>query len=572
MDMSAGTQRVRRRKADSRPEPGRHQGPGGAGSTSTSRAQSPQATTPQANAPREPIETSLQGTGDGTTDNPGRPHLPSQTFFVDRRCHELARPHTPSIHAPDMFRGSAFLSRFAILGDDFPGIDMEHKDEAMPLHSISPLELQTLQLHGAFELPNMALRQSLVDAFFEWCWAWSPVLDHAGMGVETKSSLVILQAVLLAGSVMRPKVCPVEMAGALYRRVKALIHARYEEYPLTYLAAIVLLQWHTPTPPKDVTTDLPRFWMTYALALAQQMGLHREPSQNDRDRNLRRRIWWSIYVCDCFSAAAEGRPRLINLEDCSVSPPTIHDFPRESEVTALVFVSFVAAGLCLEIFEAIHLRELTPYLATIFSWNILVAAVSQISWSRVTGLREQCNAALDSIENILSTFVSTRPAAANNLRNIRAIRRAVMNREVLVPTQMPTPVSQDDADEASGATTATDTSGLSIPDVLQWYGPKMESHFQCIIQIFRRHCALLGGRVAGRLLEQNHAVGHENSQNQVVGNGDASQPTDGSLHLEMDDINALVDGANDPLPEDLRNDMWMRDLVEELEMVYDVVM
>ncbi|KAJ4177682.1 hypothetical protein NW767_015062 [Fusarium falciforme] len=534
----------------------------------------------------------------------------------------------------------------------------------MPLHSISPLELQTLQLHGAFELPNMALRQSLVDAFFEWCWAWSPVLDHAGMGVETKSSLVILQAVLLAGSVMRPKVCPVEMAGALYRRVKALIHARYEEYPLTYLAAIVLLQWHTPTPPKDVTTDLPRFWMTYALALAQQMGLHREPSQNDRDRNLRRRIWWSIYVCDCFSAAAEGRPRLINLEDCSVSPPTIHDFPRESEVTALVFVSyvaiagilsdtcqvlarrreicrtdrmcienrlktyirdcpdrlrlysgsnrisyrpfnlqaaqlhihflttvvilyrpkslcfpseenipsFVAAGLCLEIFEAIHLRELTPYLATLFSWHILVAAVSQISWSRVTGLREQCNAALDSIENILSTFASTRPAAANNLRNIRAIRRAVMNREILVPTQMPTPVSQDDADEASGATTATDTSGLSIPDVLQWYGPKMESHFQCIIQIFRRHCALLGGRVAGRLLEQNHAVGHENSQNQVVGNGDASQPTDGSLHLEMDDINALVDGANDPLPEDLRNDMWMRDLVEELEMVYDVVM
>ncbi|KAJ4128322.1 hypothetical protein NW754_016747 [Fusarium falciforme] len=79
---------------------------------------------PQANAPHEPIETSLQGTGDGTTDNLGRPPLPSQTFFVDRRYLELARPHTPSIHAPDMFRGTAILSRFAILRDDFPGIDM----------------------------------------------------------------------------------------------------------------------------------------------------------------------------------------------------------------------------------------------------------------------------------------------------------------------------------------------------------------------------------------------------------------------------------------------------------------
>ena len=195
-----------------------------------------------------------------------------------------------------MFRGSAFLSRFAILGDAFPGIDLAHKDDRVLPFNISPLELQTLQLHDAFELPDMALRQSLVDAFFEWCWPWSPVLEHSETDTETKHSLVVLQAVLLAGSVMRPRACSEEIVGTLYRRVKALIHARYEDHPLMHVAAIVLLQWHTPTPPKDVTADLPRFWMTYALAFAHQIGLHQEPAHNDHNRKLRRRIWWAIYV------------------------------------------------------------------------------------------------------------------------------------------------------------------------------------------------------------------------------------------------------------------------------------
>ncbi|KAJ6104844.1 hypothetical protein N7523_011164 [Penicillium sp. IBT 18751x] len=580
-------------------------------------------------------------------------------FFVHRQSQRVRHPEKSSSPTYDLFQGSAFLSRYAILGDDFPGIDVAHRDGEPPLYNLSPLELQALHLYGAFELPGIALRQSLVDAFFDRCWSWSPVLEFEVTGAEQKSSLVIFQAVLMAGGVMRPRTCSPEMVSTFYRRAKALLDVQYEEDPLVHVAAAVILQWYTPTPVNDISTDVPRFWMTSALAIAHQLGLHREPSPNDPERHIRRRIWWSIYTCDCLSAAAEGRPRLINLEDCSVNPPNLEDFPPASHAAAALFVcyveicgivsdlcqvlarrgeisivdrervearlkayiqsfpdqlrlynpgshdsyrlfnfqaaqlhihflttitilyrprslcypaeenapSYVAASLCCEIFEAIHLRELVPFLGTIFSWHILVVAVAQISWSRITGLREKCRAALDTVEKILESFVATRPAAANNLRNIRTIRRAVLNREVPVPTQLPTPTSslQDHIDLDSDTEGRSGVTGSAIPELLRWYGPKVALHYESVVQTFRRHCALLGQRVAGKQHD-------EREFERPGGLGCKAHVPASDPHPDMGDSNLSVYDLDDHDPEELRNNPWMRELVEELELVYNVVM
>jgi hypothetical protein len=34
---------------------------------------------------------------------------------------------------------------------------------------------------------------------------------------------------------------------------------------LNILAALCLVQWYTPSAPKDISTDVPRFWNTYAV-------------------------------------------------------------------------------------------------------------------------------------------------------------------------------------------------------------------------------------------------------------------------------------------------------------------
>lgn len=55
------------------------------------------------------------------------------------------------------------------------------------------------------------------------------------------------------------------------------------------------------------------------------MGLHQEvPDQNldDRDREHRRRLWWSVYSMDRILCVKSGNPLTIADQDIGVLPPS----------------------------------------------------------------------------------------------------------------------------------------------------------------------------------------------------------------------------------------------------------
>lgn len=242
---------------------------------------------------------------------------------------DAASSHTPS-----------YLSRSAILGNDFPGIDHSHVEQSAKQHKLSSTELKVLELYGAFDLPELPLRQSLVEAFYEKCWTWMPVVDLPSLSDEV--SLLPLQAIMLVGALMRPDTCSKASCDTYYHRVKSLVHSGYERNPLNILAALCLVQYYTPTAPKDVSVDTPRFWWSCALGIAQQIGLHRQPARRGRDYGLRRRIWWTLYARDSLMSSAHGRPRLLRLADSNMDPPSVHDFPDPNSTRAQIFVSYVA--------------------------------------------------------------------------------------------------------------------------------------------------------------------------------------------------------------------------------------
>ncbi len=112
--------------------------------------------------------------------------------------------------AQDLFRNASFISRSAILGNDFQDIDHAHPERAVPDDKVSSTDIKTLKLHGAFDLPDLPLRQSLVEAYVEKCYTWMPVIDlsiFTGASQGADSSLLLLQAVILVGALMRPDVC-----------------------------------------------------------------------------------------------------------------------------------------------------------------------------------------------------------------------------------------------------------------------------------------------------------------------------------------------------------------------------
>lgn len=265
--------------------------------------------------------------------------------------------------AIDQFHNSSFLSRSAILGDEFPGLDHSHPDRPVHEFKVSDTDLKVLELHGAFELPPLAVRQSLFEAVLKRCWTWTPVLDleldsnsrdAASPSSSTKAtSLLLLQALMLVGShLTRGQFTGISIPSH-YRRVKAIIDSGVERDPLKLLAAVCLIQWCAPSAPKDISMDTPRFWNMYAISLAQQMGLHRKNVQPGENEGLRKRLWWSLYARDSLTASAHGRPRQIHLTDCTVERPTVFDFPDPADPRAQIFVTWVS--ICEILHDICHL-------------------------------------------------------------------------------------------------------------------------------------------------------------------------------------------------------------------------
>lgn len=443
-------------------------------------------------------------------------------LFAGRGARGLTSDSPAASSTIDRFQNSSFLNRSAILGQDFQDIDHSNGNTfTNEEHNLSSSEMEVLHIHKAFELPDYPERQSLIDVFFEKCWAFMPVVDRSGLEFAengTPTSYLLQQVVLLAGRIMRPHRYPASMTDILHKRVKALIYSGYERQPLNLLAALCLIQWNTSAAPKDISMNAPRYWTTIAVGIAQQMGLHRKSLTPSSEESLRRRIWWTLCARDNLSASAHGRPRLINPLDCTQPPLTIEDFPEPRDTTkAQVFVSYVttlhilgdlcqsivrqgeagahekeviatrlmafmddlppdlrlvdatdsptpynlhvaqlhipilatililyrpksvfsltsanaasvaAANLSFRIFEAIELREHTHCLSSAFAWHLLMTCVPLISCLKVSSLKEAASSALDSLEIALNTLAETRPAAANNLRSMKAIRKAVLS-------------------------------------------------------------------------------------------------------------------------------------------------
>ena len=547
----------------------------------------------------------------------------------------------------DKFRNKSYLSRSAILGNDFQDIDHAHVEGVVNDDKLSSTELKVLQLYGAFDLPAHPLRQSLVEAYIERCYTWMPVVDLwmlTGSLQNGDHSFLLLQAVILVGSLMRPDVCGKTFIDQQYQRVKALIHSGHERNPLNILAACCLIQWYTPTAPKDISTDVPRFWNTYAVGLAQQLGMQRESTEEVENPGLRNRIWSTMRVRDNLTASAHGRPRIIQPEDCTVSLPTIYDFPEKSDSPAEIFIHYVkitqilgdlcqlitrnggvstegrqsitvrlhsylatmpeslrlyspsglaqqynlelvqlhvpilmtaavlfrprtvfqlspanavsatAAFLSFRIFQAIELREQTRFLGSPFAWHLLVTAIPLLSCTKVEALRNDANEALDAVECVLETLARVRPAAAQNVRNVRAIRKAMDTKD---------PGIGSTANNSNPEIQDSDSLRLGY-QIVQAYGSDATRQYEQIADILGAHCNNQAERTAQAAA---HTLSSLSGRQEALGmsNGHFAADNEGFMSpggFPQDIQNAFTAVFED----DTLSSSWlMRDWMDELQ-------
>jgi len=411
---------------------------------------------------------------------------------------------------------------------------------------------------------------------------------------------------------------------------------------LNILAALCLVQWYTPTAPKDVSTDVPRFWNTYAVGLAQQMGLQRAPKPGSPNLGLRNRIWWTMVARDNLTASAHGRPRIIQPEDCTGPLPAVGDFSPQQDIRSDIFVQYAgitrilgdlcqcitrkgeaslddkqsiamrlstyletlpdhlrlygasglaqsysldiaqlhvpilmaitilfrprtvyqldsasagsatAAFLGFRVFQAIHFREQTRYLSSAFAWYLLVTAIPLLSCTKVPALCDEANEALDAVESVLDTLGRVRPAAANNLRSVKAIRKAMMSKPITSAT--PTAASEQEPNV-----------------VLHQLGRQLlETYGFDSLQQYDQIADILGEHHQSRVERSTHAAAHTLSR--LSGRRDPDFAFSGHLTPEPDHFQPLaqqdLQNAFTAIFEDdtLSTSWMMRDWLDELQL------
>lgn len=161
-------------------------------------------------------------------------------------------------------------------------------------------DLSRQLLHGlrAFDLPSKTILTTFSNNCLDLCIPWMPIVQEQDLyqSDHAQPSNLLQQAVLVAGSRVSASSQAQAIGQRCYQRAKALVFCGAEADPLNTIRAMVLLQWWNPAGPEHVSTDASSFWLRMAVALAHQLGLHREPTSRQSNMALRRRLWWTLVV------------------------------------------------------------------------------------------------------------------------------------------------------------------------------------------------------------------------------------------------------------------------------------
>lgn len=188
------------------------------------------------------------------------------------------------------------------------------------------------------ELPTRATTEQLLKSYYSSVHTMFPILHWTtfqqciddlyrpgGLQAAPASFVASFFAVLAVGSLYSPEaavhrsVLGSELAEASSR----MIDAWHNDYALDHartqlLMALFLYEANM----KSAAWT----WLGTAVRIAQDLGLHSEVgSWTIVEGEMRRRIWWTVYILDKSMALELGRPSMIDDADCDVSLPAAVD-------------------------------------------------------------------------------------------------------------------------------------------------------------------------------------------------------------------------------------------------------
>ncbi|KAL2825671.1 fungal-specific transcription factor domain-containing protein [Aspergillus pseudoustus] len=160
--------------------------------------------------------------------------------------------------------------------------------------------------------------------------------DKKRLPASLRSAVYALACVFWARDETLPKPRPFEQ-----HQLTDHAHAslrRELEAPNLYKLQACLLLMHI-VPPDIDSVETPSLWMlaAQATACAQMIGLHQDPTEwciPAWEKKLRKKLWWAVYVIDCWSAVCHGNPAHIATGTFNTRPPDMEDLRFDEDIPA----------------------------------------------------------------------------------------------------------------------------------------------------------------------------------------------------------------------------------------------
>lgn len=192
-----------------------------------------------------------------------------------------------------------YLDTHAPIDEDH--VSRYHRSPHQSANSATPGEILTFE-----SLATRSARQSLVSSFLQKCRPWMPLVGaqrvHAMFETNEVPTFLML-AILVAGSKVSTAPRASELGQRCYDAAKLRFYTGCETDTLDVITGTIFLQWWNQTGPEHVSVDNSSLWLRLGVALAHQVGLHRQSALQKQQWALRRKLWWTLVVrYACLSA------------------------------------------------------------------------------------------------------------------------------------------------------------------------------------------------------------------------------------------------------------------------------
>ncbi|KAF9285808.1 hypothetical protein BGZ68_003551 [Mortierella alpina] len=233
----------------------------------------------------------------------------------------------------------------------------------------SDLWSHSLQITSERELPHREDMMHLLNLYFEFMYPFAPMFIRKSFMKEFETRRPDLTQILLLNAIFC-NACwfsddPVIKQDAVkyFSRAKIILDETYHVSSVSMVQALVLMSHH-----QFAQGNYSGGWLYTGMAIriSHEIGLHRQdistnmPEQDE----IRKRVWWALYLCDRFGSSMLGRPLSINDEDFSVQMPSddwisnvfgqdVVEYPFEPE-TVISFRLFWTVKLIIKMGEVLN--------------------------------------------------------------------------------------------------------------------------------------------------------------------------------------------------------------------------